>query len=202
MIGGNWNNVQGIQDGGGGRLQPGGYVIVIARVTNRLKKQDLECEYDIAEGEHAGYYKELSDRLGFWGGKFYASYGQRAQGFFKGFLDSLAMSNPGRYVIRPDGSVEEQDLVGLRIGIVLGREQYMGNDGTVKTRLYKVKLCPVYDIQQGNYTVPEDKKLAGVTPTVPDQKTGVGGVVDMSGSADIMADPAGAFEQIETDLPF
>ena len=49
---------------GGNRPGAGGYVIRIQRATVRPKKQDIEIEYDICEGEFAGYYQSLCDRKG------------------------------------------------------------------------------------------------------------------------------------------
>ena len=130
MIGGDWTNVTPMGNGGG-KLPAGGYVIRITKAEDVPGKEYLLVEYDVAEGEYAGHYKDLEDRFGFWGGSFVRSYKPKARGFFKAFLDALEASN--NITLATPNGVDEQRLVGLLCGVVLGEEEYIGNDGTVKT---------------------------------------------------------------------
>lgn len=190
MIPGNWNTIEPIHEGGRKRLPAGGYIARIKRVEKDGARQFLRIEYDITEGDWAGYYADLYERAGFWGGTFVRSYKPRAAGFFRGFLEDVSASNNGVQLINERGEVDEQQLVGKALGVVLGLEEYEGNDGTIKTKLRVQTVLPVERIQTGDYTVPDIKRLERPTP-IP-----VSGVVDTTQAA-----PVG-FEQLAEELPF
>ena len=120
MIGGDWTKVEPMGNGGG-KLPAGGYVIRITKAEDVPGKEYLLVEYDVAEGEYAGHYKDLFDRLGFWGGSFVRSYKPKARGFFKAFLDVLEASN--NVTLATPTGVDEQRLVGLLCGVVRGEEE-------------------------------------------------------------------------------
>lgn len=134
---------------------PGGYVCRITKATDVPDKEYLALEYDIAEGPLKDYFKGLHDAMGFWGGRFIRSYKVNALGFFKAFTESVEASNSGyRW------NDNEATLTNKLIGLVLGEEEYTGNDGTVKTRLYVANMVPIERIRLGKYKVPSLKKLA------------------------------------------
>ena len=189
MIRGNWNKVEAYEEGGRRKPPAGGYVIVIKHVNNVEEKSYLEVEYDIAEGDFAGYYQELYTRAHFWGGKFYTSYGEKAQGFFKGFITAVQESNPAlEGLINSKGEIDETKLVGALVGIVLQEEEYIGNDGSIKTRLRKDMIRTADKIRTGDYSVPEPKRLEA-------RSTG-SAVVDTTESI------PDSMDSIEEDLPF
>lgn len=190
MIPGNWNNVEPIKEGGRRRLPAGGYIARIKTVTKDEPRQFLKIEYDISEGEWTGYYADLNERAHFWGGTFVRSYKLSAAGFFRGFLEAVQDSNPGVKLISETGSVEEQQLVGKEIGLILGEEEYEANDGTVKTKLRVRAAVPSDRIRSGDFTVPEPKKLQRAD-TVE-----VAGVVDTT-----QPTPVG-FDQLTEEIPF
>jgi hypothetical protein len=115
-------------------------------------------EYDIAKGDFAGYYAALNERLGFWGGRFYKSYKETALGMFKRMCSAVSNSNNG-FVFDGDTNADEQTLVGKLIGLVLCEEEYIGNDGNIKTRLYVEREISVDDVISGNFKVKDMKKL-------------------------------------------
>ena len=161
---------------GGNRPGAGGYVIRIQRATVRPKKQDIEIEYDICEGEFAGYYQSLYNRKSFWLGKFYKSFKEKAMPFLKDFIEVIMDCNEDAddLLVMKDGKldVDETQLPGKTIGIVYGMEEYVGNDGQTKTRpdYFGAAFVSPKKIREGDYTVPELKKL--------DNGPAVGGVVD------------------------
>lgn len=188
MIGGDWTKVEPMQEGRRG-LPAGGYVIRISKVENVAAKNYLLIEYDVAEGEHAGYYKDLSDRFGFWGGSFVRSYNQKASGFFKGFLDAVEKSNPGVTLATPYG-VDETRLIGLIVGVVLREEEYIKNNGETGTRLRVKEVMEVDRIRKGDFTVPEKLRL-GNAPSADAAPA----VIDTTQSNI-------DFDQVTEDLPF
>lgn len=147
-------NVQ--ESGNGSRLEAGGYVCVYTSVTDMEDKEYLYMEFDIAEGKDKGYYKELEERAGFWGGKVYRSYKPTALPMFKRMCSAVNKSNPG-FVFDGNVNSDESTLVGKKVGIVLAEEEYIGNDGSVKTRLYVAYECNADDIRRDKYSVPAKK---------------------------------------------
>ncbi len=171
-------NVQ--EAGSGNRLPAGGYIAKIISAEDVSDKSYILVQYDIAEGEFAKYYEDRmrNNPTWGWGGKLYKSYKQAALPMFKRFCSCVTKSNPG-YLFDGNTNADEKTLAGKLIGLVLGEEEYTGNDGTIRTRLYCVTEKPVDEIRAGKFKVP-DKKLL-------DQPAG--GFTDLPGGDD-------------SDLPF
>ena len=123
----------------------------------------LRIEYDIADGDFKGYYAEQYDR---WGGRWYASfirsYKEKALGMFKHFTNCVEQSNSGY-----EWDWNEKGLINKFIGLVLGEEEYIASDGSVKTRLYVKDCKSVEDIKSGNFKIPEIKKVDKPAPAAP-----------------------------------
>lgn len=134
---------------------PGAYIVKIVNVEDVEDKQYLRIEYDFAEGEFKDYYQSLFISKNFWGGTTYRSYKPTALSFFKAFKTALEESNHG-YKFNAENL---RDMVGKRVGLVLGEEEYKGNDGTIKTRLYTSATRSVKAIQSWDFKVPDLKKL-------------------------------------------
>ncbi len=132
----------------------GGYVATITGVTDNKNKQYLAIDLDIAEGTYKGYYTDLFQRANFWGLTSYRSYKPRARGFFKAFIEAVETSNDGY-----QWDWNEDDLINLNVGIVIGLEDYIGNDGRIKTRPKVVGFHSVADIKDGNFAAPEHTKI-------------------------------------------
>ena len=75
---------------------------------------------------------------------------------FKSFIDSVEGSNEGY-----KWNWEERSLEGKRIGIVLGEEEYIKNDGSVGTRLKVRSTKKVQYIKDQRFRIPKLKKLEG-----------------------------------------
>lgn len=153
-------DITNVQEAGEGkRLPAGGYICEITKVEDVPEKEYLRIEFDIADGEFKGYFKELNASAGFWAGRYIRSYKPKALPFFKRLCSAVSKSN-GNFVF--DGgqiNSDEKTLVGKIVGLVLNDEEYIGNDGNVKTRLYVVGEHSISDIKDGKYKVPALKKL-------------------------------------------
>lgn len=149
----NWANVEAVESFK--KLEAGGYVCGITAVEDHEDREYLKLEFDIIEGDLKGYYRDLYDRKGFWGGNFIRSYKESARGFFKKFLNAVEASNPN---YKFDNN--EKKLRGKTIGLVLGYEEYISNNGEVKKRMYVADILSLDDIRAENFTVPKLKKLA------------------------------------------
>ena len=145
------------------RLAPGGYICNIIGVEDNESKSYLKIEYDIALGEFAGYWNEYAKRSGSWKGEFYRSYKDSAAGMFKGFINAVEASNEGY-----KWDWREQTLTGKYIGLVIGDEEYIANDGSLKTWPKVRTVKSVQDIKEGRFRVPETKKVETEEPVVPD----------------------------------
>lgn len=149
----------------GNRLPAGGYVCKYARVEDVPEKEYLYMEFDIARGDFAGYFEGLADRAGFWGGKCYRSYKQNALPMFKRMCSAVSKSNNGFVFDGGEVNADEKTLEGKLVGLVLCEEEYVGNDGNIKTRLYVDRECSVEDIINGKFKVKPIKKLSGSSTT-------------------------------------
>lgn len=152
------------------RAVPGGYVAVITGVQDREDKEYLFLEWDFVEGPLAGSHRDCFARQGFWPMGFMRSYKEKALPFFKAFKTALEESNPG---YRFD-EANLNAMVGRRVGVVLGEEEYLTRNGEVKQSLKVQQTRSVDAIRRGNFEVPALKKLKDAPP--PANTGGYGGV--------------------------
>lgn len=148
------------------RLTAGGYICRITKVEDKPEKEYLYIEYDIAKGDFAGYYQELFDNRNFWGGRFYKSYKETALPMFKRFCSAVSKSNNG-YVFDGETNADESTLVGKLVGLVLCEEEYYGNDGNIKTRLYVDREMPVEDITNNKIKIKPLKTIEREETSAP-----------------------------------
>lgn len=157
------NNYESVQASSGEYAKPkaGGYVAKILDVNDipldatTGKGDYLKIDYDICEGELAGYYNELNKKFGGdWFANFIRSYKEKALGMFKHFMNCVEESNAGF-----SWDWNEKELIGKKVGVVLQEEEYRKNDGSVGVRLKVQGIKTVKQILDGDFKVPETKKL-------------------------------------------
>lgn len=137
----------------------GAYICGITKVEDVSDKEYLKVTYDIIDGEFKGYYKEMRENNPewAWAGAYVKSYKTAALPMFKRFCTAVSRSN-GNFVF--DGNTvnaDEQTLVGKKIGLLFGEEEYYGNDGELKTRLIVVREFSIDKLNEQK--VPELKKI-------------------------------------------
>lgn len=140
--------------------KPGGYEVMICAVQDNESKEYLEICWDFTEGPLAGCNQETFKRLGFWPTRLFRSYKEKALPFFKAFKTAVEESNPGYQF----NSRNLQGLVGRIIGIVLGEEEYIKQNGSIGKRLYVYSVRSRNAIQNGEFQVPELKMLPTANP--------------------------------------
>lgn len=157
-------NYENIQASSGEFARPGngGYILEIVNVTDvpynaQTGKGDyLKIDYDIAVGDFKGYYTSQNERFG--GDKWFAnvikSYKEKALGMFKHFTNCVEESNPGF-----KWNWQEDKLIGCRFGATLQEEEYLNNEGEVRTKLIVKDIKTVKQIMDGDFKVPTTKKL-------------------------------------------
>lgn len=138
-------------------LQAGPQVVRIVKVTDVADKQYIKVDFDIIKGEFTGYFKRLADmNAGEWNwqGSTYVSYKESAVKIFRNFVTALERSNNG-YVFDWD----ENKWVGKTFVAVYGEEEYIGNDGSVRTSVKVVQCRSTQALQNGDIKTPAPKKL-------------------------------------------
>ena len=80
--------------------------------------------------------------------------GEKAAGFLKGLMTSLEASNEGF-----KWGWDEKKLANLKCGAIFGEEEYEKMDGSVGTTTKIKFIRTIKAIQDGNFKVPELKKL-------------------------------------------
>ena len=145
-----WNEVSAA---GTSRMIPaGGYVAKITAVEDVESKEYLRFTYDIAEGEHAGFF-ETDERP--YTHQFVRSYKDSAARFMKQFLDCVQGSNDGFDLSKWDN--DERDLVGKLVGVIIQREDYTNRDGEDRARMNVEGFATIGDIRNHRFVMPEPK---------------------------------------------
>ena len=142
------------------RLPAGGYVIRITEVEDKDDKEYLNITFDIAEGEHKGFYSDEWGKEHKFAHTFVRSYKEKALGMFKGFLKAVDDSNGTTFVEKAEKGFPEQQLVGKGVGILLGYEEYVNDRGEIRERSRVAATRSVDAIRSGDYKIPELKKIA------------------------------------------
>lgn len=122
----------------------------------------LVLQLDIAEGDHKGYYSDayagrlIRNPKAKWpnGGLYRQGYEDNALPFFKGMITSIEQSNEG---FKWDW--DEKKLKGKKIGVLFGREQFLGDDGKPHFATKAVGVRSLDGLKDAE--VPADKLLSG-----------------------------------------
>ena len=146
------------------RLNAGGYICKIISAKEEKSKSGkrmLVLALDIAEGDKKDFFRnrfnENSNPDKKWpAGAIYRQMleGEKAAGFLKGLMTSLESSNEG---FKWDW--DEKKLANLKCGAIFGEEEYEKMDGSVGTTTKVKFIRTIKAIQDGNFKVPELKKL-------------------------------------------
>lgn len=146
------------------RLNAGGYICKIISAKEEKSKSGkrmLVLALDIAEGDKKDFFRnrfnDNSSPDKKWpAGAIYRQMleGEKAAGFLKGLMTSLEASNDG---FKWDW--DEKKLADLKCGAIFGEEEYEKMDGSVGTTTKVKFIRTVKAIQDGNFKVPELKKL-------------------------------------------
>ena len=183
----------------------GGFICEIKTVEDVADREYLKIGYDIAEAlsedqkEFVGMYAKRKAERDFDYPTTVVSYKENSLPFFKGFVTALENSNKG---YKWDN--DENKFVGKKIGFVIGEEEYEGRDKNgmpkVKVRTYVAERHSVQAIKDGDFEVPEFKKLSQPVVDRP-----VNPFEQNVNSTPIAPDPieSGGFEAVDDDdCPF
>lgn len=146
------------------RLEAGGYICKIISAKEEKSKSGkrmLVIALDILEGDKKDFFRnrfnEDSRADKKWpSGAIYRQMleGDKAAGFLKGLMTSLEASNDGF-----KWNWDEKKLTDLKCGGIFGEEEYEKIDGSVGTTTKIKFIRTTKAIQDGNFKIPELKKL-------------------------------------------
>lgn len=173
------------------RLPAGGYIVKIQAAKDMPDKEYLRVTFDVVEGEFKGFYAN-TDADHEYMHQFFASYKETAQGMFKGFLKNVDTSNGTNFEEQAKTGLDERQLAGKIVGIILGYEEYLNNRGEIATSA-RINTRSVDKIREGKFNVPELKKYQPAPA-----KTGTAGAA-ATGPGTALPE----FQQItDADIPF
>ncbi|MGO5267807.1 hypothetical protein ACTQ1D_03885 [Parafannyhessea umbonata] len=163
----NWASVTASADGDFEKLPAGPYVAVITDATDNENKQYVEIVYDIAEGEHKGYYSDDWGKSHPYAHHIFMSYKDTALGMLKGRLEAIQASNPG-FDAFAAWDAGRLDMFRNRIvGINLQEEEYERNDGDTGVRLNVVQVVDAQRVRDGLVKTRERKTIDAKKAHVP-----------------------------------
>lgn len=179
-----YENVEAASAGNFKKLPAGGYIAEIKVVEDVPAKEYLKVIYDIATGEFKGFWSDEWGKAHPFAHQMYWSYKESNKKYFKANMAAVDKTNLTDFNEQLKGKTfDEKQLVGQRIGLVIGYEEYRTDRGEIRQRTYVAAVRSGQAIGQGDFTVPELKRLEDKMPS--------------TGS------PVAGFEQVnEEDLPF
>ncbi len=147
------------------QLPKGKYVCKIVQVSTVQSSNGNEqfvILYDIAEGEHAGFYdkifkadKEQNPSSAKWRGVFKQNMDGKGLSWFKGVITAIERSND--FTFQWDKENNEKTFVGKKFGGIFRRRQYEAENGSrpIVTELYRIRS--VAGLAEAE--IPEDELL-------------------------------------------
>lgn len=170
----NWTEVTASTDGGFAKLPAGPYVATIVDMIDNASREYVELVYDIAEGEHKGYYSDDWGRQHPYAHHLFLSYKDSALGMLKGRLEAIQQSNPGFDPFAAWDAGNLSMFMGKLLGINLQEEEYERNSGEIATRLNVCQVVPADKVRAGEVKTRDIKKLERVNvQTAPTPTAGV-----------------------------
>jgi len=151
---------------GGAKLEPGGYICRIRGAMEETSQNGylmLVVAFDIAEGENAGFYDAIhrekikSNLTAKWPGLYRQGIENKdgtCSQYFKGMISAIEKSNPGY-----EFDWNEKTLTGKLFGGVFGEEEWIDQQGQVRTTTKLRWIRSVQAIRDGDFEVPAVKKL-------------------------------------------
>ena len=163
----NWASVTASADGDFEKLPAGPYVAVITEATDNENKQYVEIVYDIAEGEHKGYYSTNWGKEHPLAHRIVLSYRDTALGMLKGRLEAIQASNPGFDAFAAWDAGRLDMFRGRLVGINLQEEEYERDKGGIGVGLDLVQVVDAQKVRDGLVKTRERKTLDAKKAHVP-----------------------------------
>ena len=145
------------------KLPAGGYVVKIVDVDPQPDREYVWLVFDIAEGEHAGYYADAFGISHPNSHRVLVSWKPTALPMLKGRLKLIEACNPGFDAVAAFEADKWELFNGRVFGLVAGEEEYESNTGEVRTRVdwFHAKWKTIDSIAAEDYIVPQLRTLDG-----------------------------------------
>lgn len=164
-----YNEAEIINDGSSSILPKGAYQMIILGVHMQNSKSGngkyIEFDLDVAEGEYKGFFDKLyseAEENKVWRCRYYVNIplgdGSDKDAFklrmFKTFINNVEDSNSGY-----TWNWNEDSLTGKLVGGLVVNQEFVSRNGEVRSGTVLAKTCPIQDVIDGTYRMPNDKKL-------------------------------------------
>lgn len=157
----NWNTVQASTEGEFKQLPAGPYVARITEATDNDQREYVEVVFDIAEGEHKGFYGDEWGQSHPYAHHFFMSYRDTALGMLKGRLQAIQESNPGFDAFAAWDAGRLDMFRNRLVGVNIQEEEYEKNDGSVGTRMNVCQVASADKVRSGAIKARPKKELNG-----------------------------------------
>lgn len=176
-FGKSYKDVEAASGGDFKKLPAGGYICEIKAVEDVPAKEYLRVVYDVATGEFKGYYADEWGQEHPFAHCMYWSYKDTNKKYFKANMAAVDKTNMTDFntALEETKDFNEQQLVGKKIGLIIGYEEYKTDRGEIRERTYVVAVRSTDGLQEwlgkvakGEAKLPELKKLKEeVAPASP-----------------------------------
>lgn len=155
----NYDGAEAKQFTGFNSPSPGAYIFIIAGAFEIMSKSQspmLVLDLDIAHGEFKGHYEQMSEDLK---KNCYLKHRrlltEEQSEYLKGDIKAIEESNNGFHF-----NFDESKLSGKYVGGMLREEEYMNNNGEIKTTIKLAYLCSIDKVKKNLLKPMPIKKLA------------------------------------------
>ena len=159
----NWNQIQATTDNGGTfeKLPAGPYVCRIVEMVDEPSREYVNIVFDIAEGEHAGFFSDDWGKSHPYAHQLKLSYKETAQGPLKGRLEAIAASNPGFDPFAAWDADRLDMFTNRLVGVNVQYEEYE-RQGQVRERIFAFSpIVPAQSVRDGKVQPRETRRLNG-----------------------------------------
>lgn len=142
------------------QLPPGAYVCVITRIEPHEDRQYWFCEWDVAEGQYAGFHKDSN-----FPPKDVMSYKESALGMLKHKLHVLTDDNEG---FDAEAAFKADDLEafrGKKFGAIIRKRLYTNANGDDREGIEIGRWVRTEEVRAGNLKELPPRDTRGVTAT-------------------------------------
>lgn len=171
------------------QLPAGCYVCEIKRAAtakSQSGRDQFVLLFDIAEGEHKGFYQKQydlnrqQDANAKWKGVHKQTMDGTSTPFFKGLITSIEKSGNFKFPWGQENN--EKALAGKKFGAAMGREQFRTRDGK---KMFSTKVFSVRSVEGlKDAEIPEDKLLADDAPAGADPMPDANGFMNIPDGID------------------
>jgi hypothetical protein len=142
----NWSSIE--ESNGGGDFTPlpaGPYVMTIVDMVDEPSREYVNLVFDVAEGEHKGYYSDDWGKEHPYAHTRKVSYKENVSNQLKGILNKIQRANPG-FDAFAAWDADRLDMFRNRLVGINLQEEEVERNGEIKTRWFA--FCDIVDVDR------------------------------------------------------